>query len=241
MKKRTALVIASLLLACSAAIYLVQLSLFGDARDTGFYLLQDLAFLPVQIAIVTIAVGMIVAEMQRRERIDKTHMLASSFFAEGGTAIMRTLRSCAGCSGELCSILDVRASWTPADFSRASEGVRAMTIGVSCSRDDLEAVREVLAQHRLSMLVISSNPVLLEHEDFTDMLWAMFHLTDEFTYRGDPSGYTEADVDHLNEDCARALRSLLVNWLAHMGHLRQEYPHLFTIAALEAKEGEPAA
>lgn len=60
------------LLALSAAIYLIQIAIFHDQRDTLFYLLQDWGVpVAVQIAVVTVAVGMTVSEMQRRERLER--------------------------------------------------------------------------------------------------------------------------------------------------------------------------
>lgn len=235
MNKRTATLVVIGLLALSAAIYLIQIAIFHDQRDTLFYLLQDWAFLPVQIAVVTVAVGMTVSEMQRRERLEKTNMLTSSFFSDGGTDLMRKLLSCLVDPGEAAPLIDVRSSWDAQRFAAARESVRGADLSMRCSVDDLREIQRILAQNRMSMLVIASNPVLLEHEEFTDMLWSVFHLTDEFNYRGNLDELPAAHLGHLNEDAERALRGLLLNWLCNMRHLEEEYPYLFAVAALEAR------
>lgn len=66
MKKYTTPIIIGILFGISALIYAVQFFVFHDSRDTFFYLLQDWAFLPVQIAVVTIAVGKLVESREKR-------------------------------------------------------------------------------------------------------------------------------------------------------------------------------
>lgn len=80
--------ITALLIGCSAAIYTLQLFLFHDWKDTAFYMLQDWAFLPIQIALVTIIVGEIMNEHEKQERLEKTRILTSSFFSDFGTELI---------------------------------------------------------------------------------------------------------------------------------------------------------
>ncbi|MEA5074550.1 MAG: hypothetical protein VB030_10285, partial [Eubacterium aggregans] len=74
MKKYTTPIIIGILFGISALIYAVQFFVFHDSRDTFFYLLQDWAFLPVQIAVVTIAVGKLVESREKKDRMEKTQM-----------------------------------------------------------------------------------------------------------------------------------------------------------------------
>lgn len=74
------------------------------------------------------------------------------------------------------------------------------------------------------------NGNLLEHQRFTDMLWAVFHLTDELQRRGDLADLPEADLDHLTGDLRRAHQRLVLQWLAYMRHLKANYPYLFSLA-----------
>lgn len=229
MKKHTSALIITLLIALSAAIYLVQFTLFRDWRDTAFYMLQDWAFLPVQVALVTIIAGRIVSGREKAARVEKTQMLASSFFSDLGAELLALLRPCADGAAALAPRLQVRADWTARDFARAETTVRAAQMRVAATPESLLAMRRLLAEKRMSMLVIASNPVLLEHEDFTDMLWAVFHLTDELTMRTDLPHLSPADRAHLNTDAQRVLTELLVNWLCYMAYLKTEYPYLFRL------------
>jgi len=229
MKKRTAAVVIALLFALSAAIYYVQYLLFHDTRDTGFYLLQDWAFLPVQIAVVTVVAGKIVGDREKQERLSRTRMLASSFFGELGTDLLCRMLPCTANLEEIAPLLRIDSGWSARDFQRSAEAVRRAQIRVSCTPQDLERLRQLLQAKRLPMLVIASNPALLEHEAFTDMLWSIFHLSDEFSVRGNFAALPPEEIGHLNDDVRRALTELLVNWFCHMSHIKAEYPYLFAL------------
>jgi len=71
---------------------------------------------------------------------------------------------------------------------------------------------------------------LLEHEEFTELLWAVFHLSEELSNRATVKDLPETDYDHLSGDIKRAHRLLVREWLAHMEHLKIDYPYLFSLA-----------
>ncbi len=48
---------------------------------------------------------------------------------------------------------------------------------------DLTDLKRFLTDHRDFFLRLLENPNLLEHERFTDLLWAVFHLMDELSHR----------------------------------------------------------
>ena len=75
----------------SALIYILQIVIFKDPETTFFYLFQDLAFLPVSIAIATVAVGAVLDEREKNERIAATRMLRSSFFTSIGAVMIRQM------------------------------------------------------------------------------------------------------------------------------------------------------
>ena len=74
------------------------------------------------------------------------------------------------------------------------------------------------------------NPNLLEHDTFTDALWAVFHLTEELTQRTDLHLLTVSDRKHLAGDAQRGYVLLIKEWLAYMAHLKNRYPYLFSLA-----------
>jgi len=87
-----------------------------------------------------------------------------------------------------------------------------------------------LKEKRQFLLNLLENPNLLEHESFTNLLWAVFHLTEELTLRGSLNGLQKTDCKHLAGDMKRAYHLLILEWLDYMKHLKVNYPYLFSLA-----------
>ncbi|MEW6528109.1 MAG: hypothetical protein AB1444_15750 [Spirochaetota bacterium] len=47
---------------------------------------------------------------------------------------------------------------------------------------DLTGLKDFSYSHRNTMVRLLENPNLLEHDMFTDLLWAVFHLTEELLF-----------------------------------------------------------
>jgi hypothetical protein len=92
-------------------------------------------------------------------------------------------------------------------------------------------LRALLAEHRGLLLTLLGNPNLLEHERFTGLLWAIFHLADELAVRKSLDGLPKTDLDHLAGDARRAYALLTVKWLLYCRHLQKAYPYIFSIVA----------
>ena len=70
----------------------------------------------------------------------------------------------------------------------------------------------------------------MEHESFTDMLWAVFHLEEELRARKELKGLPDEDLRHLAGDVRRVYGRLARQWLEYMKHLKVSYPYLFSLA-----------
>ena len=74
------------------------------------------------------------------------------------------------------------------------------------------------------------NPVLFEHAPFTELLRAIFHLTEELESRDHLIDLPENDYAHLAGDIQRAYMLLMFQWLDYMKYLMNRYPYLFSLA-----------
>lgn len=90
-KVKSGFLIVLLLALLSGLLYSVQIIVFESPHDTGFYILQDLAFLPLQIAIVTVVLGRYLKNSEKTERLEKISMVINAFFSEAGTDILISL------------------------------------------------------------------------------------------------------------------------------------------------------
>jgi hypothetical protein len=88
----------------------------------------------------------------------------------------------------------------------------------------------LLVGKREFLLRLLENQNLLEHDSFTELLMAVFHLTEELESRADLVQLTETDQKHLANDMRRAYSLLISEWLDYMKHLKENYPYLFSFA-----------
>jgi hypothetical protein len=221
--------IAVLLVAASAAIYAVQCAVFHDIRDTIFYLLEDLAFLPIQVLLVVIIVERIVARGEKNRLLHKMNMVIGVFFCEVGTKLLGQLTPFIEDKERLRPWLGVGAKWTAQDWKRATEEAGKFKYQVDIARMDLAATRELLAANRHLLTLLLANPNLMEHERFTDLLWAVSHLLEELMARSSLQGLPPSDVAHLAGDVVRVYTQLTLEWLLYCRHLQTAYPYIFSI------------
>jgi len=92
----------------------------------------------------------------------------------------------------------------------------------------------LIPHHRVglsqSLLSLLANPSLLEHEAFTNLLWAIFHLAEELALRPEEmNDLPPSDLNHLNNDAGRVVTLLLEAWLNYAAHLKERYPFLFSL------------
>ena len=96
--------------------------------------------------------------------------------------------------------------------------------------NNLSQLQKFIVDKRAFLLRLLENPNLLEHQSFTELLWAVFHLAEELSHRKDVTNLPDRDYEHLGGDIKRAYQLLIREWLAHMEHLKNDYPYLFSLA-----------
>jgi hypothetical protein len=214
----------------SAALYLLHFSIFRDSRHIFIYLLGDIAFLPVDVLLVTLVIHGLLTRREKRAMRRKLNMVIGAFFSEVGTGLLAQCAGVAQDAGALREVLGMKGDWTGGRFDEARRRVAQFGGAVETSPACLNALKEFFSTKREFLLRLLENPNLLEHESFTDLLWAVLHLSEELACRKDLAALSEKDRGHLAGDITRAYRLLLAEWLAYLGHLRDTYPYLFSLA-----------
>jgi hypothetical protein len=93
------------------------------------------------------------------------------------------------------------------------------------------ALKTMLVAEKPFLLGLLSNQSLLEHEQFTELLWAVTHLAEELEARTGFDELPAPDRIHLTGDVKRAYELLTLQWLSYLQHLQTQYPYLFSLAA----------
>lgn len=217
------------LLLSSLALFGLHYLVFRDFHHLAVFTVHDIAFLPVEVLLVTMILHELLERRARREKLQKLSMVIGAFFSEVGTELLGRLaafeREPAGREPFL-----VRADWDGRRFAAARAALAGFGSGIDAARGDLSALRELLGSRRDFLLRLLENPNLLEHESFTDVLWSVFHLAEELEHREDLARLEPADLEHLSGDLRRVAAALAGEWLEHLRHLRLAYPYLFSLA-----------
>ncbi len=218
------------LIALSATLYILQILFFHSPRDTFFYLFQDIAFVPVQVLLVTLIINGLLNMREKRSRLEKLNMVIGAFFSETGTSLLSYFSDCDPGREDIRQHLNIGTAWTSEHFSAVAGRLRRYDYGIDIRKADLVFLRGFLINKREFLLRLLENPNLLEHETFTELLLAVFHLVEEFAAREDVTILPDTDYAHLAGDMKRAYVLLVHQWLEYMKHLRDNYPYLFSLA-----------
>lgn len=218
-KSRTRWLIVGLV-ALSALIYGIQIVVFRDLRTTEFYILQDLAFVPISFAITSVVVGVIMDEHEKRDAQRKTRMLTSAFFTGLGAGLTSALLAVSDSQIDPKELILQSEKELPAMQKKVMEA----DICVHIDEESYTKIREMILGWQSELITLASNPMLLDQECFAQLLWGVMHLTDEFRLRGEWGDLSQGDIDHFNEDFERVLRLLLANGMSNGLFLKTAFP-----------------
>ena len=234
------IVIVVMLVLLSGVLYWLQYLLYSDARLFLENFLGYVAFLPLQVVLVSLVLERMLSYRDKRATRKKLNMVVGAFFSEVGDRLLRQLAAFDVDESRERERLLVRSNWPRRQFLKTIHDFRTFPWKLDSRKADLATLKSFLIGHRVFMLGLLENPSLLEHETFTELLWAVFHLTEELEARGDFGDLPETDHVHLSNDLIRAYRFVVAEWLAYLLHLSQEYPYLFSLA-LRTSPFDPAA
>jgi hypothetical protein len=226
MTRRDIVILSLLLVAAAAALHFVHYLIFRDAHHIAIYLLGDIAFLPLEVLFVTLIVDRMLAARDAASRRHKMNMVIGVFFSELGRPLLAALRPMLQeDQAQLARGLTMETSEAELLAAIKEAGLSPQ---LHVSVPDLQALRGLLRQGEPMLVQLLANPVLLEHEEFTDALWGIQHLEEELSARPNLAQSPPSDIAHLTGDVARAYGRLLHEWLEYLLHLKRHYPYLFS-------------
>ncbi|MCG9478598.1 MAG: hypothetical protein K9H14_00100 [Actinomycetia bacterium] len=219
------------LILLSAILYLTHFLIFGDAHHIFIYLLGDIAFTPIEVLIVTLIIHRVLSDREKKAMLSKLNMVIGAFFSEVGLNLVYVCAKFDQNSDLIKDKLSDIKDWSHRDYIAAVKDMDSHQFLINSQMSNLEELREFLNKKHGFLLRLLENPNLLEHERFTELLWAVFHLSEELRYRTDLKQLPEKDYEHISGDILRVYTLLVKGWLDYMRHLKDSYPYLFSLAA----------
>jgi hypothetical protein len=162
--------------------------------------------------------------------MEKLNMLIGTFFSVIGTRLIRYCVASDPLVDEIRGEVEAGVDCPEKQFRRVRQRLEDREYKVDVNTVDLEEMRRFLEEKSDFSLRLLENPHLLEHASFTNLLRAVFHLTEELVGRDDVGGLPDSDYRHLEGDIERVYRLIAIEWLSYMRYLKESYPYLFSFA-----------
>ena len=166
----------------------------------------------------------------KRERLEKLNMLIGVFFSEVGTRLLAIFSDSDPNLSRIKNDLVVNSGWQEEAFNKVNKKLRNYKYSIDIKKVNLKDLRAVLITKSDILVRLLENPNLLEHETFTELLRAVFHIAEELEHRKKVTKLTKKDLEHFAGDIKRAYEHLVIEWLDYMNYLKNNYPYLFSLA-----------
>lgn len=223
------IIAAAFFIAASALLYFAHYLIFRDAHHIFIYMVGDLAFLPLEVFLVVIVIERILNSREKKAMLQKLNMVVGAFFSEAGNYLLSDLLRHFDNRKEISQNLNISPGWTFNDYKKAVAYANHLKIDIDCHKMDLNELKAFLQQKRTFILTMLENPNLLEHDRFTDLLWAVTHVDEELEARPSLENLPESDLKHIAVDIQRLYDHLASEWLDYIQHLKLNYPFLFSL------------
>ena len=213
----------------SAIFYFTHFLLFRDPHHIFIFLVGDIAFVPIEVLLVTLIIHRVLSEREKKALLEKLNMLIGAFFSELGIALIKHFSAFdTDCERIREEVKGKR--FTKKEYPQFKNRLKNYDCQLDVYSGGLEELRDTLYEKRDFLLRMLENPNLFAHDTFTDLLWAVFHLTEELIYRKDLKHLSKTDAAHIAGDIKRAYDLIILEWLDYMKHLKENYPYLFSLA-----------
>ncbi|MCY6482938.1 hypothetical protein OW763_01030 [Clostridium aestuarii] len=220
----------ALFISLSCIIYFGHYLIFNDYKYIFRILIAQLGFLPISTLLVTFVLNKLLSNRQKKERLNKLNMVIGTFFSEVGTELLKKVTKFQVDIDKKEQDFRISDKWTKKDFKNLKSNISNKNFELKFESKDVKVLKEFLMNKRSFMLTLLQNPNLLEHQSFTDLLWAIFHLTEELANRQEVDSLSKDDLEHIGGDVSRVYKILILEWINYVEHLQNDYPYLFSLA-----------
>lgn len=233
-KKQEFIKIGIVLILLSAALHGVHYMMFRDLHHIMLYLLGDIAFIPLEVFLVTLVIDRMLEGRDRAKLMEKLSMLIGLFYQEMGSELLRTCAAADSHIETLQGKCHVTARWEEADYKKLEEVLKNFRYKLDMNQIDLDAMYLFLDSKKEMMVSLIANPSLLEHDTFSELLMSVSHMHEELALRQilNKEDSNRKDMEHLRMDLERVYGHLAREWQFYMKHLKVRYPYLFATAMI---------
>lgn len=230
-QKKEFLMIGIGLIGLSLILHYVHYLIFQDLHHTLIFLFADIAFIPMEVFFTTLVIDKLLEKREKEHLRDKLSMLIGVFFSELGTDILNTFVYADDNTEIIAKEALVTKEWNKNEFKNLEKLVDEYEYDIDIKKVDLIALEKKLNAQKDLVINLIINPMLIEHEEFSDMLMSILHLREELSSRCSHE-LEEYEIKHLAKDINVAYKYLTFEWIQYMKQLKANYPQLFLKALI---------
>ena len=182
------------------------------------------------LSVVASITDLFVNRREEKIRQKKVNMVLGLFFSEMGNELLKHFVQFDSEIASLYKNLSVSIKWENEDFNNAYNLLEKHPISIDSRKGDMPALLKCMRRRAHLLLRLIENPIIQEHENFTELLRAIFHLRDELSHRNNLSDLLDSDRKHLEGDISRAYKLLIFEWLRYLRYIKKNYGYLFSLA-----------
>lgn len=222
-------------LLASIIIYLITAFIFHDEEEIISYILMHLGFIPIDILIVVFVIEGTIDKKEKEAVYEKLDMIMGTFFAEIGDEILERFTKVDKNKIDYNDLKSIN-SWDDKKYEKVLKHLKNQpaTFNPELSKEEqiefLIQLKSFLHEKRGFLINLLDNPNLLEKDQFSKLLLALFHLSEELEHRKDLNQTTEIDFNHLVGDMNRVYSHLMYEWINYLQYLNKYYPYMISIA-----------
>ncbi|MFD3157800.1 hypothetical protein ACFIJ5_13170 [Haloimpatiens sp. FM7330] len=231
-KRKDQIILGIILLITSALLYALNYAIFRDVHHIFMFMTEDLAFIPIEILVVTLIIDRLIEHREKKNMFNKLNMIIGIFFDEIGNDVLKIFTKVDPNIEKTRRQYIINNKWMDGDYKKILKDAKDYVYRINIKDIDLKEFTELIWRKRDFFIRLLQNQVLLEHETFTELLQAMIHLQDELKNRRKFGELTKEDIEHLRHDMERVYGFLSYEWLVYMRYLQNEYPYLFMTALI---------
>lgn len=231
-KYREPIITGIVLLSLSLILFFIQTRVFNDLNKALSLLCSNIAFIPLNVFLTAFVIDTLFERRNKYHKIEKLIMIEGVFFSEFGTELLEKFARHDKNIKVLSDEAHINKNWGPSEFKKFNSVINNHQFDVDINTISLRKVSNIINDNKDFLISIITNPTLMEHELFSEMAVAIFHIREELQ---DIYVHTEYDTfnrEHIKEDFSILYKLMTQTWIIYMKHLQEEYPTLFKKAMI---------
>ena len=227
--KNWKLIFGVVMIILSIIFYFIHYLIFKDSHHIFIYLIGDIAFVFIEVLLVSIIIHNLLNEWEKKSHLKKLNMVIETFFSEFGKYLLAFLSKHDKNLNKIKNNITTKEECGEINFTNAINKINKYNEDIDVNKIDLHTLLVFLKDKRKFLLNLLQNPNLLEHESFSETLMSIFHITEELAAR-DLKTLSNEDLNHTKEDLERAYKLLTIQWLNYMNYTKKNYPYFYLFA-----------